>query len=128
MNALFLSLPMPFSCEPFYMAKNEKANAAPITPYATFDREAAPVNLDGLAVTVPVLPATPKVGVTVAMVVATTPAAAVVATGACVPWTRPTLLPVTVVRTTWGTVTALEIVVVVEADPLLWVQGTTRVV
>lgn len=82
------------------MAKNENANAAPMTPYATFDREAAPVNLDGLAAIVPVLAATPWVGVTVAIVVAITPAAAVVAIGACVPWARPTLLPVMVVRTT----------------------------
>ena len=67
------------------MAKKEKANAAPMTPYPTFDREAAPVNLDGLAEIVPVLPATPLVGVTVAIVVAATPAAAVVVTGTCVP-------------------------------------------
>lgn len=99
MNACFLFFRMQISYEPLYIAKNEKTNAAPITPYATSDREAAPVNLDGLAVTVPVLPATPWVGVTVAMVVAMTPAP-VVATGACVPWTRPTLLPVTVVSTT----------------------------
>ncbi len=81
------------------MAKKEKTNAKPITPYATFDREAAPVNLDGLAVMVPVLPAIPMVGVTVAIVVGIMPAAVVVK-GASVPWTRPTLLPVMVVRTT----------------------------
>lgn len=41
------------------MAKNEKASAAPTTLNATLDREAAPVNLGGPAVVVPVLLAAP---------------------------------------------------------------------
>ena len=75
---------MRISCEP-YIAKKEKASAAPTTLNAMLDREAAPVNFDGLAVVMPVLLAVPWVGVTVAIVVAITAAAAVVVAGACVP-------------------------------------------
>lgn len=101
------------------MAKNTKAAAAPIRLNAAFDLEAAPVNLAGLADPVPELLPAAKVGVTVAMVVAITPAVADAVTAACVPWTRPTLVPVTVVKITWGTVRTLEMTEVVVDGPLL---------
>jgi hypothetical protein len=79
------------------MAKNAKATAAAARLNAALDLEAAPVNLGAV---VAVLLPEALVGATVAMVVATAAVADALAAAGAVPWTIPTLLPATVVKTT----------------------------
>ncbi len=105
-----------------YTAKTANATAAPRTPAATPPLEAAPVNL---AEPTPVPDgATPKV------LVALVGAAGAGVAGAT-PARRPIELPVMVWKTTAGTVTAVEMVVVlgaIETPGGAVVHGTSMVV
>lgn len=119
------------SSETPYRAKRAMASAAPNTLTVTPSRDAAPVNLAGDEVAVPLLLCVGDGATVEKPVTAAGAGVAVATTGAGVPGTRPAL-PVTVVNMTCGTVRALEIVMTDEelgtVEPALLVHGTVRVV